>query len=122
MGIVTEILSKDGLKTIELNRRTAIRERCMNCSAWSPKEVTHCTFDDCSLFPFRSGSGKQNAKARSKALIKYCRWCMGDYRPSTCVVRHCPLYCYRRGKAEQPVLLENKHIEGTFEEQIDVRV
>jgi hypothetical protein len=122
MGIVTEILSKDGLKTIELNRRTAIRERCLNCSAWYPKEVTNCEFHDCQLYPYRLGKGKQNAKARAKALIKYCRWCMGGHRPSGCVATNCPLYCYRRGKAEQPVLLENKHIEGTFEERIDVRV
>jgi hypothetical protein len=122
MGILTEILGKDGLKTIELNRRQAIRERCLNCSAWYPKEVSTCEFHDCQLYPYRMGKGKQNAKARAKALLSYCRWCMGGHRPSTCVVIHCPLYCYRKGKAEQPVLLENDQIEGCFDERDALRV
>ena len=57
------IQAKNGTKEIDINRRKAIRERCLNGSAWVPKEVTNCEFTDCSLHPFRSGKGKQNAKA-----------------------------------------------------------
>jgi len=122
MSIKTKIQAKDGFKTVELNRRQAIRERCLNCSAWYPKEVAECEFHDCQLYPYRMGRGKQDAKARAKALLSYCRWCMGDHRPSTCVVKHCPLYCYRKGKAEQPVLLENDEIRGSFDERDAQRV
>jgi hypothetical protein len=80
MGILTVILGKHGLKTIELNRRKAIREKCLNCSAWSPKEVKNCGFDSypkdtklqtklqtkhCHLYPYRSGKGKQDVKQRA---------------------------------------------------------
>ena len=117
MSVTVEILSKDGLKTVSLNRRRAIRERCLNCSAWSYVEVETCVHNDCSLYPFRSGKGKQNAKARSKAIRKYCSWCMAGYRPSDCVVSHCPLFCYRKYITEQPVLPEKEHIQHSFEEQ-----
>jgi hypothetical protein len=76
-----------------------------------------CVFCHGSLYPFRSGQGKQNAKARAKAIRKYCSWCMGDYRPSDCVVSHCPLFCYRKYITERPVLPEKEHIRHSFEEQ-----
>jgi len=115
MSIKTKIRSKDGFKTVELNRRQAIRERCLNCAAWSPKDVAECKLTDCPLYAFRMGVGKQNAKARSRALLAYCRWCMGGQRPSGCVVTYCPLFCFRKGKPEWPILSEIRHIEGSFE-------
>jgi Zn-finger protein len=71
------IMAKNGKRVVDLNRRKAIRERCLNCSAWFYPGVTNCTFTDCPLYPFRSGRGKQNAKARAKAIRKYCLCCMG---------------------------------------------
>lgn len=62
------MLSKNGPKVVGLNRRKAVRERCLNCAGWFHKEITDCTFTDCHLYPFRSGQGKQNAKARAKAI------------------------------------------------------
>ena len=117
MAIRTTIQSRDGFKTVELNRRQAIRERCLNCCSWSPKDVEMCALNDCPLYAFRRSQGKQNAKARSKALATYCRWCMGDQRPSGCVATHCPLFCFRKGKAEGPMLVENDRMEGSFEER-----
>jgi len=69
-----QIYAKGGFKLItkDLNRRKAMRERCMNCSAWVTKDVAECFADDCPLYPYRSGKGKQNAKARSKAIREYC--------------------------------------------------
>ena len=57
----TRILDKDGIREVSLNRRTAIREKCLNCSGWSPKEVKECSHTDCPLYPFRTGEGKQNS-------------------------------------------------------------
>jgi len=33
----------------------AIRKKCLDCSAYQPKEVRLCTMLDCSLFPYRMG-------------------------------------------------------------------
>ena len=44
------ILRKNGHEVVDLNRRRAIRERCcLNCSGYSPKEVTNCEFTDCPI-------------------------------------------------------------------------
>ena len=101
MSVTVKILSKDGLKTVSLNRRQAIRERCMNCSAWSYAEVEGCIQADCTLYPFRSGQGKQNAKQRTKAIRAYCAWCMATEQSSRCIVTDCPLFCYRKSTVER---------------------
>ena len=116
-----KIQSKDGYKVVNLNRRRAARERCLNCSAWSVKEVAECTFDDCPLFPFRSGRGKQNAKARSKAILSYCRWCCANQQDeiSNCPASDCPLWPYRKGRIDRtPEIVsmpEKGHIEAFFD-------
>lgn len=97
------IQSKDGSKVVELNRRKAIRERCLNCCCWSAKEVQNCSHeDDCTLFTFRSGVGKQDAKARSKAIRAYCYWCCAFQRPevSKCQIKDCSLWSYRLAKVD----------------------
>jgi len=110
------IMSKGGEKVVNLNRRKAIRERCINCSGWSTSEVTHCTHEDCSLFPFRSGKGKQDYKKRQNAIRKYCLWCMAGQRSEVakCVSRTCPLFAYRMWRTDKGVDLgsmpENDHI------------
>jgi hypothetical protein len=38
------IQSKNGSKIINLNRRKAIRKKCINCSGRIPKEVSNCGF------------------------------------------------------------------------------
>ena len=98
-----KILSKNGPKVVDLNRRKAIRERCLNCAGWLHKEVTDCAFTDCPLYPFRSGQGKQNAKGRSKAINKYCLWCMnGQYgEVSRCPSIDCSLFPYRKTRTDR---------------------
>jgi hypothetical protein len=92
-----KIQTKDSYKIINLNRRRAIRERCLNCSGWNPKKVANCNFKGCQLYPYRSGRGKQNAKERIKAIRSYCLWCMTGSRSevSKCPSSDCSLFAYR---------------------------
>jgi len=113
-----EILSKQGTKVVDLNRRRAIRERCLNCSGWSPQEVTNCEHTDCPLYPFRTGTGRQDAKERDKAIREYCKWCMASEAPSKCVARTCPLFAYRKSGVDRSVgvkdLAEKGRIAANF--------
>jgi hypothetical protein len=116
-----KIQSKAGHKIINVNRRKAIRERCLNCSGWIPKEVSNCDFVDCSLHLFRSGKGRQNPKTREKAIRDFCRWCMCGQRSevSKCVSLDCPLFPYRMNGIDRPakidVFAKNDHIEAVSE-------
>jgi hypothetical protein len=96
------ILTKNGTRVVNLSRKKGIRERCLNCSCWSFKEVDECQFIDCSLYPFRSGKGKQVAKDRSKAMKEYCTWCMsGQVREvGKCVSTDCSLFNFRSGRKQ----------------------
>jgi len=100
-----EIMTKTGTKVKNLNRRKAIRERCINCSGWSTPEVTNCTFTDCQLYPYRSGQGKQNAKARSIAIREYCLWCGADQPNEVrkCPAILCPLFAFRLSSTDRSV-------------------
>jgi hypothetical protein len=119
-----KIQSKFGNKVINLNRRKAIRERCLNCSGWVPGNVLNCAFVDCPLYPFRSGKGKQNPKTREKAIRAFCRWCMCRQRSevSKCVSEDCPLFPFRmngidrRSKIES--LTKNAYIEAVSEVKV----
>ena len=100
-----KIMTKTGHKIKDLNRRKAIRERCLNCSAWSSPEVENCKLIDCQLYPYRSGRGKQNAKARSKAIREYCLWCCCDnsHDVTKCTSSDCPLFAYRKIDVDKSV-------------------
>ncbi len=100
-----EILSKEGTKKIDLNRRKAIHEKCINCSCWSSYKVTKCKLNDCQLHPFRTGREKQNAKDRSMAIREYCMWCAADQHVEVvkCVGRYCPLFAYRLSTTDKSV-------------------
>jgi hypothetical protein len=91
------IQGKNGLKLVMLNRRKAIRERCLNCTCWCASEVRNCDFTECPLHPFRLGSGRQDPQARKKAIWRFCRWCSGGSVKEVpkCPSRDCPLYAYR---------------------------
>jgi hypothetical protein len=111
------IQHKHGSKIVNLNRRRAIRERCLNCSAWSTSEVLNCEFTECALYNFRSGQGKQNAKLRSKAIRNYCLWCMVDSRfeVSKCPSSDCSLFAYRNSTLDRSTEIKpipkSSHIE-----------
>lgn len=122
-----QIQSKSGYKIINLNRRKAIRERCLNCAAWIPKEVLNCGFFDCCLYSFRSGKGKQNPTMRKKAVRSYCRWCTFGQRSevSKCVSLDCPLFSFRMNGIDRPPRIEslpkNDHIEAVSEVKVENR-
>ena len=103
------IQSKSGNKVIDLNRRRAIREKCLNCTGWSIKEVKECEFTDCPLYQFRSGQGKQDAIAREKAIRKFCLWCCADQilEVSKCPARDCSLFVYRKTKIDRSVEIDS---------------
>jgi len=110
------IITKNGIKSVNLNRRKAIRENCLNCSGWSYADVAGCPFDKCSLYPFRLGRGKQDALARSKAIRSYCIWCMNgqSFEVGKCTSVHCPLHIFlRKNKSNfkiQEEVIENEKI------------
>jgi hypothetical protein len=62
------------------------------------------------------GTGKQNAKARTKAIRKYCFFCSGDqsFEVIKCQVFTCPLYPFRKSVVDRSLELnsttENGHI------------
>ena len=112
----TVIQGKTGLKTVDLNRRKAIREKCLNCSCWDLKEVANCRFVDCALHRYRKGKGKQDPKDRDRAIRGYCFWCMAGQRAEVakCPSRHCPLFLFRRGRAEKPIPMRQEARQEAF--------
>ena len=55
MAIEHTFIFKGGTKTKKLTAMSAIREKCLECSAWSQKEIRECNCSDCALWPFRFG-------------------------------------------------------------------
>jgi len=116
-----KIAGKTGPRIIDLNRRRAIRERCLNCSGWIHKEVSECEFTDCALYPYRTGKGKQNADDRKKAIRKYCLWCTCDQPKEIrlCPAKDCPLYPYRMTTVDRSIEIKSTpeidYIEPVFE-------
>ncbi len=105
-----------------LSRRRAIRARCLDCSAWSTKEVAKCQMTKCALYPFRMGKGKQNPEQRSKAIRRYCKWCCGDSLKEVrlCTSTDCPLYPFRMvasSRQDAPLLQKNTIYGGNSEDR-----
>jgi hypothetical protein len=100
-----KIHHKSGQKKIAVNRRKAIRERCLNCSSWYRKDVDDCYMTDCHLHPYRTGKGKQNAKKRAVAIRLYCFWCCAEQRAEVlkCPAKDCPLFPYRKSIIDKSV-------------------
>ena len=117
LNLKVRIHGKNGHKIVELNRRKAIRERCLNCVGWSVKDVKDCEMTDCPLYKFRTGQGKQNSKLRAKAIRKFCLWCMcgSQKEVSKCTSPDCPLFPYRNSTIDRSIkidsILKKQHIE-----------
>ena len=115
------IQSKHGMKSVNRNRRKAIRVRCRDCTGGSAHAVANCENTECQLYPFRSGTGKQDAKERSKAIRDYCLWCCNEQllEVSRCHNSDCPLFPYRKYKVDRSAKIKsmpkNDHI-GAFPE------
>lgn len=99
------IRSKDGIKNVNLRRRTAIHEKCLDCSAWHPGDVAECTFKTCDLHPFRTGQEKQNPQERTRAIRKYCVACMNGQvgLVAKCPSSKCPLFPYRMRSLDRTI-------------------
>ena len=109
-----KIHSKTGTRIKNLNRRQAIRERCLNCSGWEVSAVSGCSFSDCPLWNYRTAAGKQNPKARAKDIIKYCLWCCAGQRAevSKCPDTLCPLWPFRKTAIDRSTeIVSNPEIE-----------
>lgn len=115
----TTILSKDGTREIDLNRRRAIRERCVNCSGWNFAEVERCSHTDCDLYPYRMGKMEKGGSVeRERALRAYCVWCMAGQinEVRLCPSALCPLHLFRLPSSAKamkgPSLPENHRGDG----------
>jgi hypothetical protein len=64
----TIITTKNGAQKVNINRRKAIRLKCLDCSCFSYVEVTNCAFKNCPLFVYRK-TGLRKAE-NSKSLTK----------------------------------------------------
>ena len=113
------IQAKDGLTVVDLNRRRAIREKCLNCSAWIPSEVRNCKFTNCALWPYRTGEGKQDPTKRAEAIRAKCMWCTSGQKKEVrlCPSTDCPLWIFRLRKVDRSIEIETAspkigHIEG----------
>lgn len=111
-----QIPTKRSSKIIAINRRKAIRERCLNCSEWSHHQITNCEFSDCNLHPFRMAKGKQDPKKRTKAVRQYCLWCVnGQYREiRKCTATDCPLFPYRKWKIDRSVGIDAETLKSSY--------
>jgi len=112
------IQTKNGdTKVVDLNRRKAIRERCLNCAGWHHFEIRECECTKCPIHPYRSGNGNQNAKARGKAIRKFCLGCSGGKHSEVtkCPATDCPLFAFRKRGLDRSVefylTLEKLHID-----------
>ncbi len=98
--------SPGGRKLVSINRRKAIAEKCLNCSGFEYKSRQNCDFTDCELYQYRTGLGKQESKARNRAIRVFCRDdCMEGNQGyvSTCTSPDCPLYAYRMSRVDRSV-------------------
>lgn len=88
-------------KKSRLNRRKAIRLRCLDCSGFSIKEARDCKLSDCPLHGFRMAIGKQNPTKRDQAIRQYCLDCMDGSKNEVrlCPSKDCPLYAFRNTAA-----------------------
>ncbi len=47
----------------------SIREKCLNCSAYQPKEVRLCPDTECPLFPYRLGKNPNRKGIGNKRAV-----------------------------------------------------
>jgi len=55
MSIKHTIKGKNGPEKVILTPMRALRLRCLDCCAWSQKEVRECRCKDCPCWPYRMG-------------------------------------------------------------------
>ena len=65
MAFEHTFITKIGPKTKKLTAMSAIRVKCLECCAWSHREVRLCPARDCVLHPLRFGKYPKKAVADS---------------------------------------------------------
>jgi len=96
-----EVITRRGVKTIDLNPRRAIRRHCHMCSDYDWEKVEACSEVECELHAFRIGNAfgdDLNSEFRRKAIRRYCRnRCSGgdEKQYQNCDMPLCPLFFYR---------------------------
>ena len=63
------------MSTTKASLLKTIHQKCMDCSAYQPKEIELCPSDDCPLYPFRMGkdpfkTGREISDAQRENLAK----------------------------------------------------
>ena len=71
-----------------MTAKQAIKDRCHDCKAG----VRECLFEKCALKGLEKP--KQGAD-RTKAIRKYCQWCMNNNPVNQCNSPDCSIYQYR---------------------------
>jgi len=109
-----KIIHKNGYKTVALNRKKGIREKCLNCSGWSVVEVELCQQTDCLLHKYRMNGNNQNSKERDRALRKYCLACCNGSlnEVNKCQAKDCPLYAFRQTKVDHSIEIKSENCKG----------
>ena len=100
-----KIRTRDGAEIKNINRRKAIRWKCLDCNAWYYTETENCSITECKLYKFRTGKGKQDSSERTRAIRDYCLECMGgsNQEVGKCKSPLCPLFAYRQSKTDRSI-------------------
>lgn len=96
-------------KVVSLNRRKAVRERCIDCSGGDLSEVRNCKHTECPLHPFRMGRGKQDPEKRKRAIRDFCLWSTDGQQceVAKCPTKKCPLFAFRLARVDRSVEIKN---------------
>lgn len=127
-GTNAEILTPNGIESVYLNRRTAIKFKCLDCSGFEYAEMRNCEHKNCSLWQFRTGNGQQDPANRSKAIKEYCMWCTLDqpFEISNCTSENCPLFIFRGYTLPEKMVLNNdpgpKNTTGELPDDLSFKV
>ena len=56
----------DGVETITLTPRKAIRKKCLECSGWSATQARECHITTCALWPYRMPHGAESIEKQGE--------------------------------------------------------
>ena len=105
------IRTSKGIETKKINRRLAIRYKCLDCSGFSYKEVDGCQITKCSLYPYRHGVGEQDSTERNFAIRNFCRICMNGEKSFVrgCDIHTCSLHPFRLSGLDRTAIISEKN-------------
>lgn len=96
--------------------RSAIHQKCLECSGGYLTERERCPMKECPLYPYRNPKHTMKRGAggsRVKAIREYCLGCSGGsaVERERCLLTSCPLYSFRNAKAtKQNRIDESKNV------------